>query len=1245
MNIKSKFGKLMSIVLCLCMVVTMMPVAVLAEEETVTLPYSNPKVVYDFEETQPKINSSWKTGEVMYWKQGDGEASGSYVTDDNGNTSLGIAFTSEMGNIRFPVTQVPENKTAISVDIDASLMTAPDLMFRFAFYNKALNGSQTYGNEMVIGEGMPVYLISENGEITVKYASTGTTTAGRWTYIPAGFKGTVLIPFTSFDTNIGTADYVSDIYCSDQGYSNILKIQPNKVDSGVNIYYDNIALWGDIVVPPYTNPVVVEDFTDYTNQIKSDWSGMFGTWGNMSFDNFSETDGVFTASYPAGDDLIAAFRIPFMNDTQKAVGFNVDASAVAEKFGIRNYFALYSAGGYIDIAPNTEVYIIPDKGDIYIETVANNSCFYLPAGFKGKVIVPFESFAQGTTDWAEVLASQEEKVQFQIRISGLSSNAVISYDDICYYNSSEIELEGTVFDKPYETDKKITDQINTIEAWVKVPETATAGVIVAKKYYRNNPSIDSILVGINDSGNPVYNLCDGDGNSIDFTVSPVDLRTDSWTHIAFIKDDTAKTVSCYINGSFAENIEIPEGFGGVTPYHVLTVGNKLTYQLESSYFGGEIAKLKLWNKALDTIELSASAYGDIIAAEGLIAGWTLSGDNAFDDVNEVNNLEVYDMYITEEDDVYADYSALPEGGYTFAVLPDTQIANYRYDSENINAFNEMYDWIIANKETQNIQFVMGLGDITDKDTIPEWERAKAGFNKLTNAGIPWSVVCGNHDFTNAGVGPADTTNFDKYFPVDEAKAYSWFGGSLESDSVENAYYYITVSGTKYLVLCLGCEPTATAIEWANQVVIKNSDCKVIVTTHEYLKNDAKFMTAEDMYTSRTTGEDLWNNLLSKHENIIMALCGHSMASDIQYREDYGVNGNKVISALIDAQGLDYFNPTYNMVALLKFSADGSKVTFNYYSPTRKCFLGSESQFTLDVEGTVTDTAYEKTEVIDVTNAGYNHQSLINDFENGPYSTSFGWNWTNPNHYYGNIESAGSNYGKLEIITNGDNATVGLETSILESDTTAIYLEFDATDCPAAIEFKPQYFTRSDNPEYGDIYFGADMPYMTVSRDGEISRSSSDSNGYITIEAGFDGAVILPVSSFSSFAGPKDEGITTTRDDVLYNYELNTSYEEGTSGYKHFNRRILRLTFRTASALEGEAIKIDNLSYLSDNADMLYGDANRDGAIDALDLTVLRKYVVNTETEINIVLADANKDGFVNLKDLVKIKKIIAGIAS
>ena len=92
--------------------------------------------------------------------------------------------------------------------------------------------------------------------------------------------------------------------------------------------------------------------------------------------------------------------------------------------------------------------------------------------------------------------------------------------------------------------------------------------------------------------------------------------------------------------------------------------------------------------------------------------------------------------------------------YSFAVVGDTQTLNTK-DAQNGTAnMKKIYEWIVANKESKGISFVMGLGDITDTFQssgtyyAKEWANAKEALALLDNADMPYSLVRGNHDISS-----------------------------------------------------------------------------------------------------------------------------------------------------------------------------------------------------------------------------------------------------------------------------------------------------------------------------------------------------------------------------------------------------------------------------------------------------------------------------------------------------------------
>jgi len=79
-------------------------------------------------------------------------------------------------------------------------------------------------------------------------------------------------------------------------------------------------------------------------------------------------------------------------------------------------------------------------------------------------------------------------------------------------------------------------------------------------------------------------------------------------------------------------------------------------------------------------------------------------------------------------------------------------------------------------EAQHIVFVSQVGDLVEDYNIDdEWKKAQSAMAVIRNAGIPYSVVPGNHDL-NFEAG--DATEYDKYFPYTDFTGFSWYGSGL-----------------------------------------------------------------------------------------------------------------------------------------------------------------------------------------------------------------------------------------------------------------------------------------------------------------------------------------------------------------------------------------------------------------------------------------------------------------------------------
>lgn len=290
--------------------------------------------------------------------------------------------------------------------------------------------------------------------------------------------------------------------------------------------------------------------------------------------------------------------------------------------------------------------------------------------------------------------------------------------------------------------------------------------------------------------------------------------------------------------------------------------------------------------------------------------------------------------------------ALDDYAYSFAILGDTQILT-REDggkaavtTKKTEYTKALYDWLIANVEEKKIAYVMGLGDICEMSyDSGEWAVAKEQITRL-NGVVPYSLVRGNHD---------DKNWFMRVVGVENPGYMATFDGAygVAREQMLNNYRYLRVGGVSYLIMVLDYYPTDEVLEWANQVIADHPHHRVIITTHAYLMYG---LTTIKNYDSKyaphggNSGEDIWNKLGKKHENIFMIISGHVGVDGIDVATRQGQNKNKVMQILIDPQDLDeeYVrdkkeDPT-GMVAMFYFSKDGKSIGLEYYSTIRNRYV-------------------------------------------------------------------------------------------------------------------------------------------------------------------------------------------------------------------------------------------------------------------------------------------------------------------
>lgn len=152
---------------------------------------------------------------------------------------------------------------------------------------------------------------------------------------------------------------------------------------------------------------------------------------------------------------------------------------------------------------------------------------------------------------------------------------------------------------------------------------------------------------------------------------------------------------------------------------------------------------------------------------------------------------------------------------TFVVLPDTQT----YLEQCPEVFDSQVDWLVANRK--KIDAVFQVGDLTQDNSPVEWAYMQKAFHRISQAGIPYSVVWGNHDIGSKPGKFSDVHNTamaNKYFPLSDYKQKSYWGGSADGKTLDNYYINLRSGDTDWLVLNLEFGPSDEALQWADSIV-------------------------------------------------------------------------------------------------------------------------------------------------------------------------------------------------------------------------------------------------------------------------------------------------------------------------------------------------------------------------------------------------------------------------------------------
>lgn len=276
--------------------------------------------------------------------------------------------------------------------------------------------------------------------------------------------------------------------------------------------------------------------------------------------------------------------------------------------------------------------------------------------------------------------------------------------------------------------------------------------------------------------------------------------------------------------------------------------------------------------------------------------------------------------------------------YTFVWMTDTQ----KYTASNPDIFYSMTDWIVDNKDRENIKMVIHTGDITDDvSDKKQWKVAEKAIFKLDGV-VPYSLLSGNHD-VSWNLPASDYTNFLSYFGKDR----------IDEDQAEIIWYkdgksraqLLNVGDTKYIILALGWDTGSGTISWADKILTQYQDRIAILTTHDYMNADGSLS---------DNGNTLYSALVKPHTNVHLVLCGHNhnAARNIAEIDDNGdgTTDRTVYQLIADYQAEE--NGGNGFMRLLSIDEKNKVINVKTYSPYTKtwnCFDKDADEFTIPID--------------------------------------------------------------------------------------------------------------------------------------------------------------------------------------------------------------------------------------------------------------------------------------------------------
>lgn len=166
------------------------------------------------------------------------------------------------------------------------------------------------------------------------------------------------------------------------------------------------------------------------------------------------------------------------------------------------------------------------------------------------------------------------------------------------------------------------------------------------------------------------------------------------------------------------------------------------------------------------------------------------------------------------------------------------------------------------------------------------------------------MCTGNHDYEwieNCKIFDRHSTLINDYahFDLSDDVIIEYY----EDNSLENYVARIRVGNENLYLLVLEFGPRTEVLEWADNYDREHESDRFILMTHEWLSSEGHRMATDTSaelhfsgYSSYSTPEYIWNNIVKDNNNIVCVLCGHeeNFSCLYQTRNSFGRNVPQIL---------------------------------------------------------------------------------------------------------------------------------------------------------------------------------------------------------------------------------------------------------------------------------------------------------------------------------------------------------------